>query len=93
VDPPRDGPRRPGHQSQLNSYRGQRARRCARGFGNPTFARRCARPLAQFPQFAVLAVEWTVAYAPPIGAECRVLHGAAAVRWALAPATAQSREL
>jgi len=22
------------------------------------------------------AVEWTVAYAPPIGADCRVLHGA-----------------
>ena len=34
VDPARDGPPRPGHhQSQLNSYRSQRARR---GFENPT---------------------------------------------------------
>jgi len=27
------------------------------------------------------AVAWTVAYAPPIGAECRGLHGAPAVRY------------
>jgi hypothetical protein len=30
--------------------------------------------------FDAVAVEWTVAYSPPIGAECRGLHGAAAVR-------------
>jgi hypothetical protein len=28
----------------------------------------------------VQVVEWTVAYSPPIGAECRGLHGAAAVQ-------------
>ena len=58
MDPPRDGPPRPGHQSQLNSYRSQRARA---GFRNPTFARRCVLPLAQFRQFAVLVVAWTFA--------------------------------
>ena len=42
------------------------------GFGNPTFARRCARPSPQFRQFAVLVVPWTVTHAPPVASHKRL---------------------
>ena len=54
MDPARDGPPRPGHRSQLNSYRNQRARR---GIRKPNLARRRERPSPQFRQFAVLVVD------------------------------------
>ena len=44
VDPSRDGPPRPGHRSQLNSYRSQRTRR---GFGNPNLRPPLYAALAQ----------------------------------------------
>jgi hypothetical protein len=76
-DPSRDRPPRPGHhQSQLNSYRSQRARWCTRGGirENQTPPASWARPLAQFRQFAVLAVAWLLATGR-LNADARIDHG------------------
>ena len=67
----------------MSSYRSHRARA---GFRNPTFARGCALPHGPVPPVCSPCRDvgtikcCATVYAPPIGVECRGLHGAAAVR-------------